>query len=749
MATPTPLSAQKGLRATQTPQAYDRNAAEERRQLVRKYREQERRNQELREGEARERQETAEREYAAYKDSADKLRAAESERASAAAAFNAVRDRFNAAQTAEEQKRLEPELLRRADEYNAAAKNLEERAFLYNASMNAAQQARVISADAQPVSYKADRLDVRFEKVEEEEQEETETDGLRPTLSLPQSSGPVVGANLAGEQQQTPRPTLSLPESPGMVVGENFEGGAFYIPESESKKVVAGTQTVTAPGVVSNTASLIITDPASVQNTPAGVTLADYSGPLTGENLATNALDIQTPESQNPLYALRVEVGNRLVEGGAALSEKTGGLIGPIQSAIGEAILDPSKIQKEETSPSPEEYREYNKELSGALVQTGGVVSELTGTNLGNVFVWMGEDVRKNVPYVTEGIKITEKGIENLPSPGLSALMGVTAGAAIGVAGAAGAFAGGFGNPVNLIRSAAPLAIEGEAVTGGFAGGSAGGAAVVSAGETVGKSALAGISLLADGYGNAGFYSDREMDGSAGIGILEGSELTTGSFSGRLSPSELQGENKIFPGDELTADIPSESYPTKDKTNEIFSDRNADQTIRDQKQEEARKTTGATAAASALSFSTAGRISNSELDVNDYINVVITPEITREEYAKRTPFIDVTKNPYEYGGQNKVANSNRFESYFAFDFPTDTALRTKRKKLPDIDLPESKKRKKKQSKSAGRGDDYYYTSNWLPKASDLFGSAKQKRGKKKSTTDSLFRQTKRKGGRLI
>lgn len=714
MATPKPLSSPRGLRATQTPQAYDRRAAEERRQIVRQYREQERRNQALRESEAQEKRDTAEREYSYYKAEAENLRKAESDTASAAAAFNDARERFNNAKTAEEQKRIEPELLRRADEYNAASKNLEERAFRYNASVDAAKKAGVIAQDAKGVNYKAERLDVKFEKQEQIKAEQPE----------------------AEKSQEDKKPFLSKPESDGPAIGVGLPAGSVvYVPQSEADKVVFGTQKVTTPGTVANTGSLIVNEPMETQENlfeaeskKPFLSKPETEGIVTGSAMTDGSVVIKEQEP-NFFESLRVEIGTRLVEGGEKLSEKTGGVFGPFQSALGEVIINPQTLQKENIEPTPEEYKEYNKNMANVLYKTGDVVSELTNTNLGNIYVAAGEDLEKNVPYVTEGIKITDKGIENLPSPGFMALAGLTTGALLGAAGAAGAFAGGFGNPINAFKAAPALTIEGEAAVGGIGGGSAGAgtaSAVVNAEQTVGQAALAGLGVLS-GKNEVGM--NKELDVSSG-GFLSGKN----EFA---LPSDLNvnaGGLGILSGRNETSDSNKDQYSDEFASSETL------------KEEDSKRTTGATAVAASFGLRPSNRVNNSEIDILDYGygNVTINPEKNREEYTKRTPFIEVNKNPYEYASQNRVQNQNRMESYFAYDFPAQNSLRN-RKKL-DIDLPElnAKPKKKSKTKSKSRQDDFYFARSWLPEASDLFAQPKRKR---KNNNSSLITPKKNKGKR--
>ena len=714
MATPKPLSSPRGLRATQTPQAYDRRAAEERRQIVRQYREQERRNQALRESEAQEKRDTAEREYSYYKAEAENLRKAESDTASAAAAFNDARERFNNAKTAEEQKRIEPELLRRADEYNAASKNLEERAFRYNASVDAAKKAGVIAQDAKGVNYKAERLDVKFEKQEQTKAEQPE----------------------AENSQEEKKPFLSKPESDGPAIGVGLPAGSVvYVPQSEADKVVFGTQKVTTPGTVANTGSLIVNEPMEAQENlfeaeskKPFLSKPETEGVVIGSAMTDGSVVIKEQEP-NFFKSLRVEVGTRLVEGGEKLSEKTGGVFGPFQSALGEVIINPQTLQKENIEPTPEEYKEYNKNMANVLYKTGDVVSKLTNTNLGNIYVAAGEDLEKNVPYVTEGIKITDKGIENLPSPGFMALAGLTTGALLGAAGAAGAFAGGFGNPINAFKAAPALTIEGEAAVGGIGGGSAGAgtaSAVVNAEQTVGQAALAGLGVLS-GKNEVGM--NKELDVSSG-GFLSGKN----EFA---LPSDLNvnaGGLGVLSGRNETSDSNKDQYSDEFASSETL------------KEEEAKRTTGATAVAATFGLRPSNRVNNSEIDILDYGygNVTINPEKNREEYTKRTPFIEVNKNPYEYASQNRVQNQNRMEAYFAYDFPAQNSFRN-RKKL-DIDLPElnAKPKKKSKTKSKTRQDDFYFARSWLPEASDLFAQPKAKR---KNNNSSLITPKKNKGKR--
>lgn len=716
MATPKPLSSPRGLRATQTPQAYDRRAAEERRQIVRQYREQERRNQALRESEAQEKRDTADREYSYYKAEAENLRKAESDTASAAAAFNDARERFNNAKTAEEQKRIEPELLRRADEYNAASKNLEERAFRYNASVDAAKKAGVIAQDAKGVNYKAERLDVKFEKQEQTKAEQPE----------------------AEKSQEEKKPFLSKPESDGPAIGVGLPAGSVvYVPQSEADKVVFGTQKVTTPGTVANTGSLIVNEPMEAQENlfeaeskKPFLSKPETEGIVIGSAMTDGSVVIKEQEP-NFFESLRIEVGTRLVEGGEKLSEKTGGVFGTFQSALGEVIINPQTLQKENIEPTPEEYKEYNKNMANVLYKTGAVVSELTNTNLGNIYVAAGEDLEKNVPYVTEGIKFTDKGIENLPSPGLMTLVGVTTGALLGAAGAAGAFAGGFGNPINAFKAAPALTIEGEAAVGGIGGGSAGAgtaSAVVNAEQTVGQAALAGLGILS-GKNEVGM--NKDLDVSSG-GFLSGKN----EFA---LPSDLNvnaGGLGVLSGRNETSDSNKDQYSDEFASSETL------------KEEEAKKTTGATAVAASFGLRPSNRVNNSEIDILDYGygNVTINPEKNREEYTKRTPFIEVNKNPYEYASQNRVQNQNRMEAYFAYDFPAQNTLRN-RKKL-DLDLPElnTKPKKKRKTKSKTRQDDFYFTRSWLPEASDLFAQPKRKR---KNNNSSLITPKKNKGKRLI
>lgn len=714
MATPKPLSSPRGLRATQTPQAYDRRAAEERRQIVRQYREQERRNQALRESEAQEKRDTAEREYSYYKAEAENLRKAESDTASAAAAFNDARERFNNAKTAEEQKRIEPELLRRADEYNAASKNLEERAFRYNASVDAAKKAGVIAQDAKGVNYKAERLDVKFEKQEQTKAEQPD----------------------AEKTQEEKKPFLSKPESDGPAIGVGLPAGSVvYVPQSEADKVVFGTQKVTTPGTVANTGSLIVNEPIEAQENlfeaeskKPFLSKPETEGIVIGSAMTDGSVVIKEQEP-NFFESLRIEVGTRLVEGGEKLSEKTGGVFGPFQSALGEVIINPQTLQKENIEPTPEEYKEYNKNMANVLYKTGDVVSELTNTNLGNIYVAAGEDLEKNVPYVTEGIKFTDKGIENLPSPGLMTLVGVTTGALLGAAGAAGAFAGGFGNPINAFKAAPALTIEGEAAVGGIGGGSAGAgtaSAVVNAEQTIGQAALAGLGVLS-GKNEVGM--NKELDVSSG-GFLSGKN----EFA---LPSDLNvnaGGLGVLSGRNETSDSNKDQYSDEFASSETL------------KEEDAKRTTGATAVAATFGLRPSNRVNNSEIDVLDYGygNVTINPEKNREEYTKRTPFIEVNRNPYEYASQNRVQNQNRMEAYFAYDFPAQNSLRN-RKKL-DIDLPElnAKPKKKSKTKSKTKQDDFYFARSWLPEASDLFAKPKPKR---KNNNSSLITPKKNKGKR--
>lgn len=710
MATPKPLSSPRGLRATQTPQAYDRRAAEERRQIVRQYREQERRNQALRESEAQEMRDTAEREYSYYKAEAENLRKAESDTASAAAAFNDARERFNNAKTAEEQKRIEPELLRRADEYNAASKNLEERAFRYNASVDAAKKAGVIAQDAKGVNYKAERLDVKFEKQEQTKAEQPE----------------------AEKSQEEKKPFLSKPESDGPAIGVGLPAGSVvYVPQSEADKVVFGTQKVTTPGTVANTGSLIVNEPkiSEIQeSTIQGDGLSNYE--VSDRPLMKVEDAFANKNALEALDALRVGVGTRLVTAGIVANEYGPDFIGSPMIAAGKVLLDPTQLQKENNiEPTPEEYKEYNKDMANVLYKTGDVVSKLTNTNLGNIYVAAGEDLEKNVPYVTEGIKFTDKGIENLPSPGFTVLAGLTTGALLGAAGAAGAFAGGFGNPINAFKAAPALTIEGEAAVGGIGGGSAGAgtaSAVVNAEQTVGQAALAGLGILS-GKNEVGM--NKELDVSSG-GFLSGKN----EFA---LPSDLNvnaGGLGVLSGRNETSDSNKDQYSDEFASSETL------------KEEEAKRTTGATAVAASFGLRPSNRVNNSEIDVLDYGygNVTINPEKNREEYTKRTPFIEVNKNPYEYASQNRVQNQNRMEAYFAYDFPAQNSSRN-RKKL-DIDLPElnAKPKKKSKTKSKTRQDDFYFARSWLPEASDLFAQPKRKR---KNNNSSLITPKKNKGKR--
>ena len=709
MATPKPLSSPRGLRATQTPQAYDRRAAEERRQIVRQYREQERRNQALRESEAQEKRDTAEREYSYYKAEAENLRKAEYDTASAAAAFNDARERFNNAKTAEEQKRIEPELLRRADEYNAASKNLEERAFRYNASVDAAKKAGVIAQDAKGVNYKAERLDVKFEKQEQTKAEQPE----------------------AEKSQEEKKPFLSKPESDGPAIGVGLPAGSVvYVPQSEADKVVFGTQKVTTPGTVANTGSLIVNEPkiSDIQEgTIQGDGLSNYE--VSDRPLMKVEDTFVIKNAFEALDELRVGVGTRLVAAGIVTNEYGPDFIGSPMIAAGKVLLDPTQLQKDNAEEEKKRQEESIKLTSAGLLSTGLVISKATDSNLGAPLVWAGKDVLQNLPYATEGIKFTDKGIENLPSPGFMALAGLTTGALLGAAGAAGAFAGGFGNPINAFKAAPALTIEGEAAVGGIGGGSAGAgtaSAVVNAEQTVGQAALAGLGILS-GKNEVGM--NKELDVSSG-GFLSGKN----EFS---LPSDLNvnaGGLGVLSGRNETSDSNKDQYSDEFASSEAL------------KEEEAKKTTGATAVAASFGLRPSNRVNNSEIDILDYAygNVTINPEKNREEYTKRTPFIEVNKNPYEYASQNRVQNQNRMEAYFAYDFPAQNSLRN-RKKL-DIDLPElnTKPKKKSKTKSKTRQDDFYFARSWLPEASDLFAQPKTKR---KNNNSSLITPKKNKGKR--
>ena len=751
MATPKPLSSPRGLRATQTPQAYDRRAAEERRQIVRQYREQERRNQALRESEAQEKRDTAEREYSYYKAEAENLRKAESDTASAAAAFNDARERFNNAKTAEEQKRIEPELLRRADEYNAASKNLEERAFLYNASVDAAKKAGVIAQDAKGVNYKAERLDVKFEKQEQTKAEQPE----------------------AEKSQEEKKPFLSKPESDGPAIGVGLPAGSVvYVPQSQADKVVFGTQKVTTPGTVANTGSLIVNEPkiSEIQeSTIQGDGLSNYE--VSDRPLMKVEDAFANKNALEALDALRVGVGTRLVTAGIVANEYGPDFIGSPMIAAGKVLLDPTQLQKDNAEEEKKRQEESIKLTSAGLLSTGLVVSKATDSNLGAPLVWAGKDVLQNLPYATDGIKITDKGIENLPSPGFTVLAGLTTGALLGAAGAAGAFAGGFGNPINAFKAAPTLTIEGEAAVGGIGGGSAGAgtaSAVVNAEQTVGQAALAGLGVLS-GKNEVGM--NKELDVSSG-GFLSGknefalpSDLNVnagglGVLSGKnevgmnkeldvSSGGFLSGKNEFALPSDLNVNagglgVLSGRNETSDSNKDQYSDEFASsETL---KEEDAKRTTGATAVAASFGLRPSNRVNNSEIDILDYGygNVTINPEKTREEYTKRTPFIEVNKNPYEYASQNRVQNQNRMEAYFAYDFPAQNSLRN-RKKL-DIDLPElnAKPKKKSKTKSKSRQDDFYFARSWLPEASDLFAQPKRKR---KNNNSSLLTPKKNKGKR--
>lgn len=709
MATPKPLSSPRGLRATQTPQAYDRRAAEERRQIVRQYREQERRNQALRESEAQEKRDTAEREYSYYKAEAENLRKAESDTASAAAAFNDARERFNNAKTAEEQKRIGPELLRRADEYNAASKNLEERAFRYNASVDAAKKAGVIAQDAKGVNYKAERLDVKFEKQEQTKAEQPE----------------------AENSQEEKKPFLSKPESDGPAIGVGLPAGSVvYVPQSEADKVVFGTQKVTTPGTVANTGSLIVNEPkiSEIQeSTIQGDGLSNYE--ISDRPLMKVEDAFANKNALEALDALRVGVGTRLVAAGIVANEYGPDFIGSPMIAAGKVLLDPTQLQKDNSEEEKKRQEESIKLTSAGLLSTGLVISKATDSNLGAPLVWAGKDVLQNLPYATEGIKFTDKGIENLPSPGFTVLAGLTTGALLGAAGAAGAFAGGFGNPINAFKAAPALTIEGEAAVGGIGGGSAGAgtaSAVVNAEQTVGQAALAGLGILS-GKNEVGM--NKELDVSSG-GFLSGKN----EFA---LPSDLNvnaGGLGVLSGRNETSDSNKDQYSDEFASSEAL------------KEEDAKKTTGATAVAATFGLRPSNRVNNSEIDILDYGygNVTINPEKNREEYTKRTPFIEVNKNPYEYASQNRVQNQNRMEAYFAYDFPAQNSLRN-RKKL-DIDLPElnTKPKKKSKTKSKTRQDDFYFARSWLPEASDLFAQPKRKR---KNNNSSLITPKKNKGKR--
>lgn len=709
MATPKPLSSPRGLRATRTPQAYDRRAAEERRQIVRQYREQERRNQALRESEAQEKRDTAEREYSYYKAEAENLRKAESDTASAAAAFNDARERFNNAKTAEEQKRIEPELLRRADEYNAASKNLEERAFRYNASVDAAKKAGVIAQDAKGVNYKAERLDVKFEKQEQTKAEQPE----------------------AEKSQEEKKPFLSKPESDGPSIGVSLPAGSVaYVPQSEADKVVFGTQKVTTPGTVANTGSLIVNEPkiSEIQeSTIQGDGLSNYE--VSDRPLMKVEDAFANKNALEALDALRVGVGTRLVTAGIVANEYGPDFIGSPMIAAGKVLLDPTQLQKDNAEEEKKRLVESTKLKSAGLLSSGVVISKATHSSIGAPLVWAGKDLLQNLPYLTEGIKITDKGIENLPSPGFTVLAGLTTGALLGAAGAAGAFAGGFGNPINAFKAAPALTIEGEAAVGGIGGGSAGAgtaSAVVNAEQTIGQAALAGLGVLS-GKNEVGM--NKELDVSSG-GFLSGKN----EFA---LPSDLNvnaGGLGVLSGRNETSDSNKDQYSDEFASSETL------------KEEEAKRTTGATAVAASFGLRPSNRVNNSEIDILDYGygNVTINPEKNREEYTKRTPFIEVNKNPYEYASQNRVQNQNRMEAYFAYDFPAQNSLRN-RKKL-DIDLPElnTKPKKKRKTKSKTRQDDFYFARSWLPEASDLFAQPKRKR---KNNNSSLITPKKNKGKR--
>lgn len=140
-----------------------------------------------------------------------------------------------------------------------------------------------------------------------------------------------------------------------------------------------------------------------------------------------------------------------------------------------------------------EDQRTYMTGLGNAQIAIGATLGTVV-PQVGQIFKDSGNEILVSRDFQTEGL-ISETGEINRPSVYDAALFG----AALGAAGAAvgtGAVTGvsGFGN---IFAKAAPLAIEGEAVTSGFGGGSAGQAlANVAAAENTAKTALAGAAAL-------------------------------------------------------------------------------------------------------------------------------------------------------------------------------------------------------------------------------------------------------------
>lgn len=713
---PTPLSAQTGLRATQAPQTYDRRAGEERRQIIQRYREQERRNQELRESEAQAVQANREQKYETYKAEAGRLNEAGEAQAAAAEAYNTIRDRFNAA-SPEEQRQLEPELRKRADEYNQASRRLEFQTMQYNASLLAAKNAGAIDRSAQTVNYKADIIKVQLQEVEQPTEPTPEPDLLTPSGSAdPQ------------------RPTLSRPESPGVVQGSGLQGtgAVIYVPgDPETQQRIELTQTVTpVGGTLSTTYLLQETEPQ------AGPTLSYSDGEVVrGESSAVvgnkpwSVEEVGVPGAVRALEQFTDNAGKNLIAAGAASTAAGFDTIGALQIAAGKAIMDPvGAIQRIQNPPDPEkdaaEQAESIRGTASGLIAAGTVLNQGKEAGIGSPLIGIGRDMLSNIGYATEGIKVSvgDNGlqVDNLPSPLMLTAMGVATAGLGGLLGASGIAAAGFSNPLKAFSAPAALQIEGEAaasVIGG--GGSTGGAgAVITAAETQKLTALGALGAL---YGGADIV--RQED-------------TTGPwYSG---PDIVRQENTKGPWYSGSDIVRQEN-----KTPELTPGREADETVseyaRPQLLRQSEKDAVA-AATAALSAGTAQQTTTRPSYVSDYIYG--RPEISQDEYAKKNPFVEVTRNPYEFVRANETANANRFDAAYYYRGAFDTETPRKRIRLPDIDIEITKPKKKQMPKKKKRTDSYFYVTRELPTSKDLFGF-KQQKSRSKKGSDLLTRKKKK------
>ena len=501
---------QSKQQAAQTAEDFDK--------LNRIYQEQQRRNAEQQEKEADEKYQDQERHYQNLVDKSEEIEETSNKLIAKGEEYNSLIERYNAAETTEEQAILKSRILTTAEEYNALSSKLQTKTEEYNRELRTAKAAGSVDASTEEISYRADTVKPEFQeykKTEADYQRESSYNDLLRNAEKVQAGSElleqkrekynslVTAYNAATlEQRETMQPDLLTAADEYNTAANSLDIGVMNYNESLSRAKAAGAVSDDAE-LLSYTASTIpigIYEKETVSNQDTNQTLSQTVRPFEQMSLETTAAGLSLLSNKDPLSqffgTLALGVGAASYSSGAA----------SVSDDAADFIR--TYIQKTPEQTAIEEQERIDN-LFERRIEFFDTMSANT-SSIPQKIVWntLRETMKEEKDYYTKGLaRITDEGIEiNPPGAFTTFFGGLALGAASGL-GIAAAIGSKAASNIPKATSEAIKTVVPESqkllISGGGSAISETGTAVITANEAelIAKTgAAASVGYLVEGF---------------------------------------------------------------------------------------------------------------------------------------------------------------------------------------------------------------------------------------------------------